>query len=126
MKKIILGLFLTVGISGIALAGNNVGVSETKSETIITKNEQGSADKKQVITYKYVNGVLFSCTIGIHTTIKDNCGNVIGVRKESYEASGGACNGIEGGVAIYTKTEHLLSGNCGTFMEKLNHTINAN
>lgn len=125
MKKIILGLFLTVGISSMALANNSVpNVSEYKMETKVVTKENG--DKKQVITYKYVNGILFSCTIGIHTTIKDNCGSVIGVRKESYEASGGACNGIEGGVAIYTRTEHLLSGNCGTFMEKLHHTINAN
>ncbi|MCX8523457.1 hypothetical protein OF897_05940 [Chryseobacterium formosus] len=122
MKKIILGLFFTVGISGIALANNLIPiVSEHKMETKVITKENG--DKKQVITYNYVNGVLFSCTIAIHTQIKDNCGYVIGTRKESYEASGGACNGIEGGLAIYRKTEHLLSGNCHSFIEKLQNSV---
>lgn len=112
MKKIILGLFLTVGISGMALAGSSSGVSETKSETIITKNEQGNADKKQVITYNYVNGVLFNCTIATHTRQYDTCGNYVGTVKESYEASGSACSGIEGGVKITVRRMMTGFGDC--------------
>ncbi len=100
MKKVILGLFLTVSISGMSLAGTGSEVSETKSKTIVTKNKQGNIDSEQVITYNYVNGVLFSCTIATHTYEYDTCGNITNVWKESYEATGSACSGFEGGIKI--------------------------
>lgn len=92
-----------------ALAESNSEVLETKSETIIIKNEQGNADKKQVITYNYVNGVLFSCTIATHTRQYDTCGNYVGTVKEAYEAYGSDCSVAgEGGLLI--KVERMQTG----------------
>ena len=114
MKKIILGLVLTVGISGIALANNSLpNVSEHKMETKVVTKESG--DKKQVITYNYVNGVLFSCTIATHTYEYNNCGKVVGVWKESYEATGSACTAagtVDGGLIIKVERYNNCFGNC--------------
>lgn len=112
MRKNILGLFLTVGISGLALAGSDTEVSGTKSDIIIAKNEQESAGKKQVITYQYVNGVLFSCTVATHTRQYDTCGNYIGTVKETYEASDSECSGVEGGVIITVRRMMTGFGDC--------------
>ncbi|KFF23168.1 hypothetical protein [Chryseobacterium vrystaatense] len=108
MKKTILALFLTVGISGIALANNSVpNVSEHKMETKVVTKEKG--DKKQVTTYNYVNGVLFSCTIATHTRQYDTCGNYVGTVKESYEAYGSGCSEAgEGGLLI--KVTRMMTG----------------
>ena len=114
MKKIILGLFLTVGISGIALANNSAhNVSEHTKETKVITKENG--DKKQVITYNYVNGVLFSCTIATHTYVYDICGKRVASFKESYEATGSACTAagtVDGGLAISINRINNGFGDC--------------
>ncbi len=54
MKKVLLGLILSAGISGMAMANDsNINISEKSPEIVVVKNELGNVIKKQIITYNY-------------------------------------------------------------------------
>ncbi len=76
MKKIILGLFLTVGVSGFALAGNAINENEIKKTT----------DTKNIIEVTAIKNynvdMLSICTITITET--NHFGVVINQWQESY------------------------------------------
>ena len=112
MKKVLLGLILSAGISGMAMANDsNINISEKSPEIVVFKNELGNVIKKQIITYNYKDGVLTSCTIATHTYVYDICGKHVSTFRESYEAFGSACTavGLPGG-GLYIKVERINNG----------------
>lgn len=102
MKKIILGLFLTVGVSGIALAGNGFNERNVKSIDIEKKNELKSTFEK-IDLKKF-----FDCWHGYKFTLVD-CGGV----KHSINIGGsaGSCGSYEeGSIVIHQMGTQYMTG----------------
>ncbi len=117
MKKLLLGLLLTVGVSGYSFANlidKNIleNSYQTKTELTTIEDSNGNIDKKIYVTYNYKGDILVSCTIATHTAVYDTCGNLTGYWRESYEASGAACAGIEGGIKITLRRMMSGFGDC--------------
>lgn len=77
MKKIILGLFLTVGVSGFALAGNTDLDNKSENNLVKTSYEVSSVSKSEKI-----DDTLSICTITITAT--NQYGQVVSQWQESY------------------------------------------
>ena len=94
MKKLLLGLCLTVGVSGLSMANTIKNESDVDSIDFIESNK-----------YEVDN----TCTIGTHYVYYDECGNHLWTFKSSFEASGELCNGNEGGLII-NRSRQTLGG----------------
>lgn len=92
MKKLILGLLLTVGVFGVSFAGEfkqNVEKKDVKSD--------------DVTNGKY-DDLVADCTIVEVITVKDSSGKVIDRVKFVEEATGDACADAPGGIIFYNYT----------------------
>lgn len=86
MKKLILGLLLTVGISGVSFAGENI--KEMKDKDTSDKNIE-----------------IIDCTSVMATNIKGICGTNYGTIKVIREETGDViCSGNEGGIVFFVDT----------------------
>lgn len=118
MKKLILGLLLTVGISGVSFA-----------KEIDKKNENYDFDKlinytNNDLSMKTQNYDLLSCTIATHVRMYDECGSLLMTVKTSEEASGEACGGNEGGIIINVSNYYGMTNSGCAKLKFLEEAIN--
>ena len=91
MKKLILGLLLTVGISGVSFAKDITNENEKKDVTKTESQNVKTTEENDV-------NLLSDCTIVTVFRINGICGGSYGDVKFAEEATGDACNGNEGGI----------------------------
>lgn len=94
MKKLLLGLCLTVGVSELSLANT------IKNESDNDSNDFMESNKSEIDN---------TCTIATHYAYYDECGNYLWTFRNSFEASGELCNGNEGGLII-NRSRQTLGG----------------
>ena len=86
MKKLILGLLLTVGVSGVSFAGE------------IKKNVEKKDVKSDDVTNCKYDELVADCTIVTVYIGRDSSGKVIDRTKFVEEATGDACADAPGGI----------------------------
>ena len=95
MKKIILGLFLTVGLSGAASAGNGVVMSK----------DTNSIKKKSGLTIKKVTTE--NCIILTNVKLVDSNGKEITSKTFVTQGVNQECRNQVGGTVIEERTVHI-------------------
>ncbi|MFC6267043.1 hypothetical protein [Frigoriflavimonas asaccharolytica] len=110
MKKILLGLVLSIGMSGVALAKSGKdGYNKLHYRSIET------------MKYNYSKGLIVSCTFFTRTNEYNICGDLVNSSVTSYTLPTALCGDFENGVSM--KTERFNNGFGDCHPEKKSNSI---